>query len=225
MVKVWWCDVTTVEQAILMALADHARDDGTKVYPSVARTAWKVGASRATVQRVLRKFRSAGALIVVHDGGGRQATEYTLVLDALPKKPPLKKRDPPQAEAPQPEAGIPNADVAVTRQQPHGEAAGASEGGGSSLTAVRPQPSDNPSYIPYVNRPESGARAGRATPDGAPAHVRRSEREPDTEAEQLRKTRIYLEAMPGASDAELSRILSVPPAIIEQARRPHDATH
>ncbi|MDE2098667.1 MAG: helix-turn-helix domain-containing protein [Patescibacteria group bacterium] len=164
MVAVWGCDVSIVEQAILMALADHAHDDGTKVYPSVARIAWKVGASRATVQRVLQRLRSSGVLVVVHQGGGRDATEYTLHLELLPQKRPLMKRDPPHSEAgtcltvrqegPQPEAGS-------NGEGPQPEAPGASQRGGSRLTAVRHQPSYNLSY----NR-QSARASGAPTTDG-----------------------------------------------------------
>jgi Helix-turn-helix domain len=90
MTQVYERDVGGIEQSLLLCLADFANDDGTRIFPSVARVAWRLGASRATVQRHMAHFRAIGVLKVVEEGGGRGSTVYTLDLSALPKKPPFK---------------------------------------------------------------------------------------------------------------------------------------
>lgn len=56
-------------KAIAVALADHASQDGTKVFPSVSLLARKVEVSDRTVQRSLRKLEAMGVLKIVRDGG------------------------------------------------------------------------------------------------------------------------------------------------------------
>jgi helix-turn-helix protein len=86
-------------KAVALKLADCAHDDGSNVYPSVARIANEAEVSPRTVQRVLRDFVSEGLLIVVREGGKgpRDTTEYRFSLDQLvalssPPKP-LNKGD------------------------------------------------------------------------------------------------------------------------------------
>ena len=62
------------EMLLALALADHAHDDGTHIYPSVARLAAKTRQSARTVQYQLRAMESSGWLVLVNRGtGGRQA--------------------------------------------------------------------------------------------------------------------------------------------------------
>ncbi len=71
------------EMLLALALADHASDDGTKVYPSVAALASKTRQSVRTVQYQLRRMEEAGWLILVgHGNGGRSmASEYRISPD------------------------------------------------------------------------------------------------------------------------------------------------
>lgn len=68
------------ELLLALALADHAHDDGTKVYPSVSSLAEKTRQSRRTVQYQLRKMEQMGWLqLVAKEGGGRgKAREYRI---------------------------------------------------------------------------------------------------------------------------------------------------
>lgn len=68
------------ERLLALALADHASDDGTRVFPSVSLLAQKSVQSERTVQRQLRKMEKIGWLIKVSDGvGGKgNATEYCI---------------------------------------------------------------------------------------------------------------------------------------------------
>jgi hypothetical protein len=78
---------------VAIKLADVAREDGSKIYPSIATVASEAELSERQVQRVLEEFRKEGLLVVVTKGGGRnRTTEYRFDLaavDALPDAKPL----------------------------------------------------------------------------------------------------------------------------------------
>ena len=68
------------EMLLALALADHADDDGTSIYPSVKKLAAKTRQSERTVQYQLRRMEASGWLLRVgHGNGGRsQTTEYRI---------------------------------------------------------------------------------------------------------------------------------------------------
>lgn len=68
------------EMLLALALADHASDDGSRVYPSVSALAEKTRQSERTVQYQLRRMEESGWLILVGSGnGGRSMTrEYQI---------------------------------------------------------------------------------------------------------------------------------------------------
>lgn len=85
------------EMLLALALADHASDDGSRVYPSIKTLAEKTRQSERSVQYQLRAMESTGWLILVNSGnGGRnQSREYVISSDWLkgaeiapPAKPP-----------------------------------------------------------------------------------------------------------------------------------------
>ena len=55
---------------LALALADHASDDGTRVYPSIKALAEKTRRSERSVQYQLRRMQEAGWLILVNAGNG-----------------------------------------------------------------------------------------------------------------------------------------------------------
>ena len=62
------------ELLLALAIADHAHDDGTNVYPSVKRLAEKTRQSERSVQYHLRKMETDGWLLLVREAiGGRGA--------------------------------------------------------------------------------------------------------------------------------------------------------
>jgi len=71
------------EMLLALALADHAADDGTSVYPSVRALAEKTRQSTRTVQYQMRRMEDMGWLILVNAGnGGRSMTsEYRISLE------------------------------------------------------------------------------------------------------------------------------------------------
>lgn len=68
------------EMLTALALADHASDDGSKVFPSVASLAAKTRQSERTIQYQLRHMEQIGWLqLVSHEFGGRSKTrEYRI---------------------------------------------------------------------------------------------------------------------------------------------------
>ncbi len=71
MAQVWELDLPQNEKLVLLALGDHADDEGV-CYPSVARIAWKTGMSERQVQRIGKKLRAAGLIVLMkHGQGGR----------------------------------------------------------------------------------------------------------------------------------------------------------
>jgi len=71
------------DMLLALALADHASDDGTKVYPSIKHLAAKTRQSERTVQYQLRRMEEMGWIILVNAGnGGRNYTrEYRISPD------------------------------------------------------------------------------------------------------------------------------------------------
>ncbi len=62
------------EMLLALALADHAHDDGTHIFPSIARLAEKTRQSKRSVQYQLRRMEQSGWLVLVNAGiGGRRS--------------------------------------------------------------------------------------------------------------------------------------------------------
>lgn len=78
---------TPSECLLLVALADHAHDDGTSVYPSVAYLCWKTGLSKRFVRERISYWRKYNVLLAIDEERGRGKTvEYQLCVDSLPRK-------------------------------------------------------------------------------------------------------------------------------------------
>lgn len=94
MSRVWECDLPPNLTLVLLAMADIARDDGSRCYPSVGFLAWKCGYSRRQIQNIIKELRAKAILLVVnYDKGGRgpsgrgHSTEYLIRLaDVSPKQ-------------------------------------------------------------------------------------------------------------------------------------------
>ena len=79
--QVFDLDIAGDLKLVLLALADHAADDGSRVYPSVDRLAGKCSMSESSIHRRLGELRDLGVLEVVAKGGGRgKPTQYRLNL-------------------------------------------------------------------------------------------------------------------------------------------------
>lgn len=73
------------EMLLALALADHASDDGTRVYPSVQALADKTRQSVRTVQYQIRRMQDIGWLLLVNEGNGGRSlnNEYRISGDWL----------------------------------------------------------------------------------------------------------------------------------------------
>jgi hypothetical protein len=80
------------EQAVLLAMADHAQDDGSDCYPSIGRVAWKIGYGERQVKRVIKDLRKRNILIEVAPPRQHRPTEYRINLSAATPKSPFKSR-------------------------------------------------------------------------------------------------------------------------------------
>lgn len=76
---------SATRKGMYLKACDHASDDGSGVYPSVAHFAACCEISTRTVKRILKEFVDEGLLKVVKKGGqgGRGTTHYSLDIDAL----------------------------------------------------------------------------------------------------------------------------------------------
>lgn len=75
---VWEHEFSHQEQAIMLALADHAHDDGTQVRPSIDRIAWKTGYSPRSVQRIIKGLHKSGVLILTEPATNRTPNVYAI---------------------------------------------------------------------------------------------------------------------------------------------------
>jgi hypothetical protein len=88
--QVWTLALPRSERDVLLALADHAHDDGTSARPGVPYLVWKTDLARSTVISALRGLEERGIIVPVVEGGGRgNVTEYHIDLLKGPKKEPF----------------------------------------------------------------------------------------------------------------------------------------
>ena len=86
MSRVYERECTHPEQSVLLAMADHADDDGKNCYPSVARIAWKTGYTVRSVQRIISALRDRKVLTLVEEARRYRPNEYRINVSALPAK-------------------------------------------------------------------------------------------------------------------------------------------
>jgi len=71
------------DKAVLLAMAEHAYEDGTNCRPSVGRLAAFAGLDERTVRRVLRRLERDGWIRRTGAPGRYKATEYALSIERL----------------------------------------------------------------------------------------------------------------------------------------------
>lgn len=80
----WYVEgITPAQKAVLVALADHAGDDGKHAYPSVDRLTVKTSYAERTVRRALADLREMGLIHVVNEATHNFPTEYELDLPQM----------------------------------------------------------------------------------------------------------------------------------------------
>lgn len=132
--SVYEVELTHGQQAVLLAMADHAQDDGTDVFPSVARLAWKTGYDKRQVQRIIKELRKVRVLIEVAAAAQHRPIEYRINLHAAMSKPPF---------------------VANAAPAPRGDISGGrgDTTGRSGVTPRPPEPSVDPPVKPPLDAP------------------------------------------------------------------------
>jgi hypothetical protein len=73
-------EIPSTEKLVLLAMADHAREDGTGCYPSVNTLARKTSLSKRGTQKLMRRLEAAGYIIDTGKTSRYQTIEYTLTL-------------------------------------------------------------------------------------------------------------------------------------------------
>ena len=74
MALVWELDLPTTKKMLLLAIADHADDDGDNAWPSTARLSMKVGIDPRSVRRLIKDLAADGFLTVGVNQGGTRLT-------------------------------------------------------------------------------------------------------------------------------------------------------
>ena len=87
MSQVWDIDLPTSEKMVLLVIADHADDEGTNSWPSMATIARKASISPRQAQRLIKSLADSGLLSVEDQAGGhremrddRRPNRYTVIL-------------------------------------------------------------------------------------------------------------------------------------------------
>lgn len=142
------------ERLLALALADHASDDGSRVFPSVSLLAKKSVQSERTVQYQLRKMETIGWLIRVSDGiGGKgNTTEYCISPDWL------KGAELAPFEKPQ------RVQSATQRVQPDASKGATAVAPESSITIIQPSEAAQPVAQPAVDS-KPASKIGWDVPD------------------------------------------------------------
>lgn len=79
-------EVTRPQQAVLLAMAENASDDGSRCFPSVELIAWKAGYRPRNVVNIIRSLRGSGVLQEVAPASATRPIEYHIHLDVAPAK-------------------------------------------------------------------------------------------------------------------------------------------
>lgn len=73
----------STQKLVLLALADHANDEGRHVYPSVGKVASKTALTPRAVQVTIRQLETMKLIKKIKRGGGTKTNEYTIQVAGL----------------------------------------------------------------------------------------------------------------------------------------------
>ncbi|MEO0644674.1 MAG: helix-turn-helix domain-containing protein [Cyanobacteria bacterium J06650_10] len=85
--QVWEHQFSHPHQAVMLALADHAHEDGTGIRPSINRIAWKTGYSERSVQNIMAQLRQIGVLAIAVPATHNTPNEYRFDWSVATPKP------------------------------------------------------------------------------------------------------------------------------------------
>jgi hypothetical protein len=80
MAAVFELSITALEKLVLLAMADHARDDGTGCYPSIGTLAEKASLSRRGTQKLVRRLELSGLITDTGKKSRLGTIEYAITL-------------------------------------------------------------------------------------------------------------------------------------------------
>lgn len=78
---VWESNLPRPEKYVLLALADHAKEDGSDVYPSLGKVEWKTGYSETQVREIMRSLVKQKILVLVRKGGNGPTDTHKYRID------------------------------------------------------------------------------------------------------------------------------------------------
>lgn len=64
------------EEKVMIALAEHANDDGTNIRPGIVRLRWETGYSRTSILRIMKSLRKSGVLVQTRNPGPGRPSRY-----------------------------------------------------------------------------------------------------------------------------------------------------
>lgn len=166
------------EMLLALALADHAHDDGTHIYPYVASLAAKTRQSQRAVQYALRKLQATGWLIAdgPGDGGRGRARAYRISPEWLAggaAVPPAGAAGPETSTEPPPSRKGANSAPLLRPTQARAEAERVQDRVIKGATAVAPaiepqEPSVIPPNPPLLAKGGAGRSANASSPSPGP---------------------------------------------------------
>lgn len=80
---VWDADLPRAEKYVLLAYADHAKHDGTGIFPAVALISRKTGYDERSVQRITRNIESEYGLLIPDGKGPHGENRWRIPLEVL----------------------------------------------------------------------------------------------------------------------------------------------
>jgi DNA-binding transcriptional ArsR family regulator len=134
--RAFYVPLDSTSKLVLLALADHANDDGSSIHPGLKRLQAKTGSSRATVQRALKHLEGHGLIksCGYRRGGRGRATAWTVNVVLIRLWADRYEDDPDAWETV-------SQGHCLERKECHLEWETVSLGAPNSVTAMTPQPS------------------------------------------------------------------------------------
>jgi hypothetical protein len=215
MTLVWERVLTHPQQAIMLALADHANEDGAHVFPSLGLVAWKTGYSLRHVKRTMESLRRMGALVVVAQARRGRPIEYRIRIKAAPEKPSFSKAKGDTTTPQSHRSAVTSAPVGVTSVPSSGDTSGHIEPSLEPSGETKPSPArgiaehdDQPAEAEGVfqKATRAGHRQKSSTPDSRHGPIRAL-------IQQLHQQKYGIQCQWDASEATvLNRLLAANPS-------------
>lgn len=210
--KVYALKLTRVQRDVLQAICDHAKDDGTGAYPSVAYLAWKCDLSERQTKRVLKQLENVNliARVAYAKGGRGRSPLYRVNLSAGMMKPPFQptsKGDIAMSPFPVSKGDISSRKRVTSRSQ-------------KGDTQMSPQPSVEPPVKPSHARSRKlrSSRAGREGSKFSRDEVRKFVENLKSKGQEIRLVGAYANSLyeSGNADADIEAFINNP----EPERKP-----